>query len=76
MTPRDLSLIAEARAALASGSARSRRLAAGVRVAEIASAAGVTPQAVSAWESGRRAPRGHLALAYWRALAAAEKGAA
>ncbi len=70
MTRRELALIAETRAALAAGSAREARVAAGVRVAEIAAVLGVTPQAVSQWESGRRVPGTVHALAYARALAA------
>jgi transcriptional regulator with XRE-family HTH domain len=67
---RDLALIAQTRASFADGSARRTRLAGGIRVTEIAAALGVTPQAVSQWEAGRRIPDAPRALAYARALAA------
>jgi transcriptional regulator with XRE-family HTH domain len=71
MTRRDLILIAATRAQLADGTtARQRRLAAGVKVMEVAAVLGVSPQAVSMWESGRRVPGTVHALAYARALAA------
>lgn len=70
VTRRELALIADTRAALAGGSARQARIAAAVRVGEIAAVLGVTPQAVSQWESGRRTPGALHALAYARALAA------
>jgi DNA-binding transcriptional regulator YiaG len=70
MTRRDLVLIAEIRAHLADGSARGQREASGIRVGEMAAVLGVTSQAVSMWESGRRVPDSVHALAYARALAA------
>ncbi len=76
MTRRELALIAQTRAALADGSARRSRAAAAIRVAEIAAAIDVTPQAVSQWESGRRTPDAAHALAYARALAAVIRPAA
>lgn len=76
MTRRELALIAETRAALASGSARQARLAAGVRVREMAAVLGVTPQAVSQWETGHRVPDAAHALAYGKAAAAVAAGLA
>lgn len=52
------------------------RVAAGVSRAEIADAAGVTRQAVHAWETGRQVPFGRNALAYARALSATAPRAA
>lgn len=78
-----VALIAEIRAALADGSARERRLAARIKVVEMAAASGATPAAISQWErqdpeTGRplRVPGAEHALAYWRALTAAERAAA
>jgi DNA-binding transcriptional regulator YiaG len=71
LSRRDLTVIMEARASLADGTARLARLAAGVKVTEIASVLDVTSQAVSNWESGRRVPDASHALAYVRAMAAA-----
>ena len=70
MNRRDLTLIAETRTSLADGSARRDREAAGVRVSEVAAVVGVSPQAVSQWEHGRRVPATAHALAYGKALAA------
>jgi DNA-binding transcriptional regulator YdaS (Cro superfamily) len=71
MTRADLVLIATTRAHLADGSARRQRLAAGIRTGEMAEHLGVTPQAVSQWESGRRTPAAVHAIAYAKATAAA-----
>lgn len=76
MTKRDLALIAETRAALADGSARARREAARIRLVEMAAACDVSPAAVSMWERALREPGAEGALAYGRALAAAERKAA
>jgi transcriptional regulator with XRE-family HTH domain len=70
---RDLELIVQTRAALADQSARGRRAAAGVRQVEMAAVCGVSPSTVSQWESGLRSPGADHALAYGRALAAAER---
>lgn len=70
MTRRELTLIAETRVSLADGSAQRARIAAGVRVAEIAAFLDVSPQAVSQWEHGRRVPGTAHALAYGKVLAA------
>jgi DNA-binding XRE family transcriptional regulator len=67
----DLAAIARIRADLASGTARAVREAAGVSRAEIAAAAGVTRQAVHAWETHKAVPSARNALAYARALTAA-----
>jgi DNA-binding XRE family transcriptional regulator len=68
--PADLAVIARTRASLADGSARLAREAAGVSAPEVAAAAGVARQSVSAWESGRAVPSARHALAYARLLAA------
>jgi transcriptional regulator with XRE-family HTH domain len=73
VTRRDLELIAATRAALKDQSARARRVAAGVRQVEMAAVCGVSPSTVSQWESGVRSPAAGHALAYGRALAAAER---
>jgi transcriptional regulator with XRE-family HTH domain len=70
MRAADLNRIAAIRADLSSGAARRSRLSAGIRVTEVAAVVGVTPQAVSQWESGRRIPDAARCLAYGRALAA------
>ena len=70
MTRRDLALIVATRAALADGSARRRRAAAGVRQVEFAALLGVAQATVSQWEGGKRVPDARRALAYGRALAA------
>lgn len=76
VTRRDLALISEIRTALADGSARRRRISARVRLVEIAAVAGVSPAAASMWEHAKREPGAENALAYARALAAAEQKAA
>jgi len=50
------------------GRAREIRQEANVTQAEVASELGVTKAAVSAWELGRRRPRGELALRYGQLL--------
>lgn len=76
MRPADLALIARTRADLASGAARAAREAAKVSRAEIAEAAGVSRQAVFAWETGQSVPSARNALAYAKALAAVGRRAA
>jgi transcriptional regulator with XRE-family HTH domain len=76
VTRRDLALITETRAALADGSARSRRTLAGIRQVELAALLGVAQSTVSQWESGKRVPDAGDALAYGRALAALGRRAA
>lgn len=73
MNRRDLELIVATRAALKNQSARGRRAAAGVRQVEMAAVCGVSPSTVSQWEAGLRSPAADHALAYGRALAAAER---
>lgn len=70
LSRRDLAVVLDTRKHLADGSARLARTAAGIRVGEMASVLGVTPQAVSQWEHGHRTPDAAHALAYARALAA------
>jgi len=73
---RDLALITETRRALADGSAKRRRIASGIRQVEMAAVLGVAQSTVSQYEAGRRVPDAVRALAYVRALAAAERRAA
>jgi DNA-binding transcriptional regulator YiaG len=73
---RDLALIAETRRALADGSAKRRRIASGIRQVEMAVVLHVVQSTVSQWETGRRVPDATCALAYGKALAAAERRAA
>lgn len=65
---RDLAVVAETRAALASGRARALREAAGIAQAEFAATLGVARSAVSQWEAGKRTPGAEHALAYGRLL--------
>jgi transcriptional regulator with XRE-family HTH domain len=62
--------------ALADGSAKARRKAAGVTQAEMAAVLHVWQSAVSQWETGKRTPDVKSALAYGRVLADAERRAA
>ncbi|WP_249351004.1 helix-turn-helix transcriptional regulator [Microbispora sp. H10836] len=55
---------------------RALRQAAGLRIADVAEAVGVTTQAVSYWELGRRTPRGRYREAYLEALNALREVAA
>ena len=71
LSRRDLALIADTRRRLADGSARRARLAAGVKVTEIAAVLEVEPSAVTQWEHAVRTPTAAHALAYAKALAAA-----
>ena len=64
----DVTLLADARRMAGSGEARALRLAAGLTLEEIAGAVGVTRQAVAAWETGERRPRGENARRYGEAL--------
>jgi transcriptional regulator with XRE-family HTH domain len=79
LSERDLVLIARVRDDLRTGRARQEREAAGLKVAEIAERAGVTPAAVRLWErcgpDGKplRVPDAAHALAYGRALEAVAK---
>jgi DNA-binding transcriptional regulator YiaG len=66
--PRDIAEIARIRADLRSGVAKLARETAYVTQTEMARALGVTPAAVSQWESGKRTPNGARALAYARLL--------
>lgn len=68
-TTQDLLARVEARRALPSPAMqRALRRAAGVSLAEVAAALGVTRQAVSMWELGQRTPRGATLIAYTRLL--------
>lgn len=68
MRAAELELIVTTRADLVSGAARSRREQAGVNQTELARALGVSRQAVSQWESGRKVPSAEHALTYARLL--------
>lgn len=64
----DAVLIMEARRACRNGSGAHVRERAGLNQTELASLVGVTPAAVSHWETGDRQPTGRNALAYGRVL--------
>jgi DNA-binding XRE family transcriptional regulator len=74
--PSDLALIAQTQADLASGKARADRKAARVNQADIASALGVSRQAVTGWEAGTRTPSSANALAYGKLLRSLARRAA
>jgi transcriptional regulator with XRE-family HTH domain len=76
MSRQSLARVARLRADLASGRAREQRRAAAIRVHEVAAELGVTPQAVSQWENGRRVPGAVHALAYARLMDAVARPAA
>lgn len=73
VTKNELALISEIREALADGTAMKRRQAARISQGEIAEASGVGQSTVSGWENNHRRPKADHALAYGRALAAAER---
>ena len=64
MSGQEVLELAEARRLLRSGEARDIRVAAGLSQPEIARSIGVTPGAVSRWETGERRPVGEPAIAY------------
>jgi DNA-binding transcriptional regulator YiaG len=68
MTERDLLLLHRVREDAKSGQARQTRTAAGFSQSEIAEVTGVSQATISAWESGRRRPRGDAGLRYARLL--------
>jgi DNA-binding XRE family transcriptional regulator len=72
----DLAAIARLRASFRTGAARQARIAAGISITEIASAAGVSRQAVGSWEQCRSIPSAEHALAYAKVLAAVTAAAA
>jgi len=72
----DIAAIARLRASFRNGTARQARLAAGISMAEIASATGVSRQAIGSWERCRSIPSAGHALAYAKALAAATAASA
>lgn len=76
MRPADLAIVARTRTALRSGSARLARIQADVTAAELARAVKVSRTTLGDWEAGRKRPTEAHALAYARALAAAEQKAA
>jgi DNA-binding XRE family transcriptional regulator len=76
MRSSDLALISVTRADLVNGRARGARESAGINQTEMASALGVTRQAVSHWETGRSSPSAAHALAYGRLLRQLAKRAA
>jgi transcriptional regulator with XRE-family HTH domain len=68
MRRNEVAMLIEARAAARSGHAARVRTAADLTQAEVARLVGVTPAAVSLWESGSRRPRGEAALRWARLL--------
>ena len=73
MTTREVLELAEARRLMRSGEARSIRVAGGLSLSEIARSIGVTPGAVSRWETGDRRPVGESAMAYAELLTSLRK---
>ena len=68
MTAKQALELMTARRLARSGEARRIRTAGGLSLSEVASTVGVSPAAVSRWESGQRRPYGRPALAYARLL--------
>jgi len=60
----DVQRLLKVRRLVATGEARSRRLATALSLGEVAGACGVDASTVSRWESGTRRPRGAAALRY------------
>jgi transcriptional regulator with XRE-family HTH domain len=60
----DIMKLADVRAACQAGAARSLRLEAGLSLAEIGDAVGVTAPTVFRWETGERRPHGQAAIRY------------
>lgn len=56
------------REALSSGTAREQRIAARLSLAEVGALCGVDQSTVWRWETGKRTPRGPVALRYARVL--------
>lgn len=68
MNARDLKIIAEARAACASGELRRMRRRMGLSQREVAAAIGLDHNAIHRWESNRHMPRTEHALLLGRFL--------
>jgi len=73
MTTRQMIELTEARRLLRSGEARRIRVAAGLSQPEIARTIGVSPSAISRWETGSRRPTGEPALAFAELLTSLRK---
>jgi DNA-binding transcriptional regulator YiaG len=69
MTTRQALQLTEARRLLRSGEARAIRQAAGLSLEEVARVCGVTPGAVSRWETSNRRPTGDAAVQFASLLA-------
>jgi len=74
-SPNTVLALVRVRQMVASGQARMIREAAGLSLAELASAVGpgVSPTTVWRWEAGERQPRGDAAIAYGRLLVRLER---
>lgn len=68
MTHSELSLLIEGRTACTTGRGSRLRREAGLNQSDMARLVGVTPAAISRWETGERTPSGDCAVAYARAL--------
>ncbi len=68
MNNEELLALRDVRAQARTGAARATRLAAGLSLAEVASALGVSHVTVYRWEVGQRTPTGDRALAYKQLL--------
>jgi transcriptional regulator with XRE-family HTH domain len=76
VTKQEADLLVATRRALADGSAKRRRATARLSQTEMAARCRVGQPTVSGWENNHRTPGTRDALAYGRALAAAERKAA
>lgn len=68
MSPMELKTLADSKRLPHPAACHAIRLAAGLTLAEVGDALGVTRQSVWRWEHGLGEPRGEIRLAYARAL--------
>ncbi|MGX6604794.1 helix-turn-helix domain-containing protein [Micromonosporaceae bacterium Da 78-11] len=62
MTSKDVLMLSAARTHATTGTGRAIRLAAGLSMAEVAGAVGVTEPTIWRWEAGKNRPRGVAAI--------------
>lgn len=76
MRPADVAIVSRTRDALAAGTAKAARIAAGARQSDVAGEIGVSRSAVGHWETGKAVPSAEHALAYGKLLARLARKAA